>query len=92
MSNEFVVGSQYLEVQHSTQMLLRIVRWYLDDEPTCIGLLDRRWSQAVEAVAKGVAHLSWQVRGQVVTVLKQHWRQEHDLLVSGLSSTESYRA
>ena len=71
-------------------MLPWVLLRYLYDEPTCIRLLDSRWSKAVEPVTKRVGYLSGKIRGQIVTVLDEHWRQEHHLLVFSLNPTESY--
>ena len=62
MAHKVIVGGKHLEVKHSAQVLPWVLLRYLYDEPTCIRLLDSRWSKAVEPVTKRVGYLSGKIR------------------------------
>ena len=61
MSHKVIVSRKHLQVKHSTYVLPWVLLRYLYDEPTCIRLLDSRWSKAVEPVTKRVGYFGWKV-------------------------------
>ena len=62
MAHKVIVSRKHLQVKHSTQVLPWVLLRYLYDEPTCIRLLDSRWSKAVKPVTKRVGYLSGKIR------------------------------